>query len=214
MGRRGSPGEAARSVPIAGLDEAGRGCLAGPVVAAAVVLPATGLPAGLRDSKRIRPAERERLYRAILASAVAVGVGVAEAQAIDAGNILWATLRAMCDAVDALPVRPGLVLADGNQPPPLAIPCRAIPHGDAEIPVISAASIVAKVTRDRLMRSYEARFPGYGFAGHKGYGTPAHLAVLRRLGPSPIHRRTFAPVARIAAQGEGWPAPELAGDGR
>ncbi len=196
---------------IAGVDEAGRGCLAGPVVAAAVILPAAGVPPDLRDSKRVGPAERERLYRAILASAVAVGVGAAEAEAIDAGDILRATLHAMRDAVEALAVRPVLVLADGNQVPPLRVPCRAIPHGDAEIPVISAASIVAKVTRDRLMRAYDARFPGYGFSAHKGYGTRAHLEALRRLGPSPLHRRTFGPVALAMAQGELWPTLEPTG---
>ena len=197
MATRGSHREVVPRSFVAGVDEAGRGCLAGPVVAAAVILPAAGAPPDLRDSKQVRPAERARLYEAILASAVSVGVGLAEAEAIDARDILRATLEAMREAVEALSVRPALVLVDGNQSPPGRIPCRAIPHGDAQVPVISAASIVAKVTRDRLMRAYDARFPGYGFAAHKGYGTRAHLAALWRLGPSPLHRRTFAPVALV-----------------
>ncbi len=182
---------------MAGVDEAGRGTLAGPVVAAAVVLPPGARLRGLADSKTLTPAARERLYRRITDRALAVGVGRAEAATVDAANILQATLMAMAQAVAALPQPPEIVLVDGGIAPPLSVPCHAIPHGDALVSAISAASIVAKVTRDRLMEELAARFPAYGFERHKGYGTAEHQAALRRFGPCAIHRVTFGPVRAV-----------------
>lgn len=181
---------------VAGVDEAGRGPLAGPVVAAAVVLGAR-IPAGLGDSKQKTALQRERLYAAILDSAEAVGVGLAEVEEIDAINILRASLRAMQRAVAALHCVPAEVLVDGNQCPSLQWPTRAIVGGDASVPAISAASIIAKVTRDRLMVELDRRFPQYGFARHKGYPTREHIAALAVHGASSVHRVSFAPVARV-----------------
>ncbi len=182
---------------VAGVDEAGRGALAGPVVAAAVILPAGARLRGLADSKILTSAARERLYARIQARALAVGVGSVEAATVDSANILQATLMAMVRAVGALHPPPDIVLVDGSIAPPLALACRTIPHGDALVPAISAASIVAKVTRDRLMADLAGQFPAYGFDRHKGYGTADHQAALRRHGPSPVHRRTFAPVRAV-----------------
>ena len=182
---------------VAGVDEAGRGALAGPVVAAAVILPPGPRLRGLADSKLLTPAAREGLYARIRAQALAVGVGTVEAAIVDAANVLQATLMAMAQAVAALHARPDIVLVDGNIVPPLALASRAIPHGDALVPAISAASIVAKVTRDRLMADLAGRFPGYGFDRHKGYGTADHQAALERHGPSPVHRVSFAPVRAV-----------------
>ena len=182
------------------MDEAGRGTLAGPVVAAAVVLPPGARLRGLADSKTLTPAARERLYRRITDRALAVGVGRADAATVDAANILQATLMAMAQAVAALPQPPEIVLVDGPIAPPLTVPCRAIPHGDALVSVIAAASIVAKVTRDRLMGELAARFPAYGFERHKGYGTAEHQAALRRFGPCAIHRVTFGPVRAVVTE--------------
>lgn len=177
--------------PSAGIDEAGRGCLAGPVVAAACILPeAFDLP-GLTDSKALGPARREALAGAIRSQAVAWSLGLAWGPEIDRINILQATLRAMERAVAGLRLRPALLLIDGNQAIALPLPQRTVIGGDALIPSISAASILAKTFRDRLMGALDRRHPGYGLAGHKGYGTAAHLEALRRLGPSPIHRLTF-----------------------
>jgi ribonuclease HII len=192
---------------IAGVDEAGRGCLAGPVVAAAVILPGDAVLPGLADSKLVRPAARERLAEAIREVAVAWGVAATEAADIDATDILRATLCAMARAVESLTPPPVLVLVDGNVAPPLAIPTRAIVQGDRLVPAISAASILAKVTRDRLMAEWDRRFPRYGFAQHKGYGTAEHRRCIARFGPSPIHRRTFAGVREHAGaprQGRLW----------
>lgn len=186
--------------PVLGVDEAGRGCLAGPVVAAAVLLPPDFDTTGIDDSKRLTAAARERLEERILASAT-VGVGMANAARIDATNILAATLEAMRAAVEQVRARagkpPGIVIVDGNQPiPGLDLHQRPWPKGDALSVACGAASIVAKVTRDRMLRELDGRYPGYGFVRHKGYGTADHLAALERLGPCPEHRTTFAPVAR------------------
>lgn len=177
-----------------GVDEAGRGPLAGPVVAAAVILPPGTSLSGLNDSKKLSPRQRERLAAEIRATALAWAVAEASAAEIDAWNILRSTLRAMARAVAALPVTPDEVLVDGNQAPALEVPVRTIIGGDALEPAIMAASILAKTHRDARLVALEARHPGYGFARHKGYGTAAHLAALARLGPCPEHRRSFAPV--------------------
>jgi ribonuclease HII len=164
------------------------------VVAAAVILaPGTVLP-GLADSKLLTPAARLRLAEMIHAAATTWAVAAIEASEIDATDILRASLRAMGEAVRQLQPQPDRVLVDGNAPPRLPMPVRTVIHGDRLVPVISAASILAKVTRDRVMETWAARFPGYGFDRHKGYGTAAHRAAIARLGPSPIHRRTFAGV--------------------
>lgn len=180
---------------VAGVDEAGRGPLAGPVVVAAVVLDAGRPIEGLADSKQLSPRRREELFRLIVARAAAHSVVRVEAEEIDRVNILNATLAGMRRALQALSPRPALALIDGNRLPRV-LPCaaRAVVRGDATEPAISAASILAKVTRDRILVAYDARWPGYGFAQHKGYPTAAHVAALRRLGPCPEHRRSFAPV--------------------
>ena len=185
----------------AGLDEAGRGPWAGPVIAAAVVFPHADvrnrlLDDGLTDSKALRPAARERLYPLILAHAE-VGVGGAGVAEIDQFNILQATMRAMARALTALPCPPAHALVDGNRCPDLPCPAEAIVKGDLTVPEIMAASIVAKVTRDRIMARAANRYPGFGFETNQGYGTAAHQAGLARLGPTPLHRRSFAPVHKI-----------------
>jgi ribonuclease HII len=183
---------------VAGVDEVGRGPLAGPVLAAAVILDPTRPIAGLRDSKRLSARQREALYVEIVERARAIGVGRAEVDEIDALNILRATLLAMQRAVASLSVRPDVAYVDGNQPPRLDMPVVAIVGGDDRVPAISAASIVAKVLRDREMADLAERYPGYGFEAHKGYATAVHLEALARLGPTPVHRRSFAPVTRAA----------------
>ncbi|MSS70741.1 MAG: ribonuclease HII [Candidatus Latescibacteria bacterium] len=193
---------------IAGVDEAGRGPLAGPVVAAAVVLPTDPDLPGLDDSKKLTPARRDALFDCIRAQAVAVGVGMADSAEIDRLNILQATLKAMREALSALAVTPDRVLIDGNQRPGSGLPELAFVDGDARSLSIAAASVIAKVTRDRMMADYDRLYPGYGFGGHKGYGSAQHLQALRDLGPSPIHRRSFAPVGERG----GGPGPER--DGR
>ncbi len=181
---------------IAGVDEAGRGPLAGPVFAAAVILdPARPVP-GLRDSKLLSPARRDELAVCIRERAIAWAVSCAAVEEIDALNILCATLLAMRRAVEALAVVPAGVLVDGNQCPSLACPVRAIVKGDRDVEAISAASILAKTARDALLVELDRQFPQYGFAKHKGYATPDHLAALQRHGPCAIHRRTFAPVVQ------------------
>lgn len=179
---------------IAGVDEAGRGPLAGPVVAAAVILCPEGI-AGLDDSKKLTAARRDALFDKIMAECT-VGVGTASVEEIDRLNILWATMLAMERAVAALGVHPAEVLVDGNRCPDWRWQSRAIIGGDAIEPCISAASIIAKVTRDRMMIEADRVHPGYGWASNKGYGAAAHMAALERLGPTPLHRRSFAPVAR------------------
>lgn len=180
--------------PVCGVDEAGRGPLAGPVVAAAVILDQDRAPIGIDDSKKLNAPVREALFDLINANAH-VGVGIASVEEIDSLNILWASMLAMERAVAALPLQPAHALVDGNRCPK-SLPCASTPviGGDARSISIAAASIIAKVTRDRLMRDLDSDHPGYGFAGHKGYGTPAHLAALERLGPCLIHRRSFAPI--------------------
>ena len=179
---------------VCGIDEAGRGPLAGPVVAAAVILDPGRRIDGLRDSKVLSAERREELALRIRERAVAFAVAEASVDEIDVLNILQATLLAMRRAVDALQVAAEYALVDGNQMPRLAIPGRAIVAGDALEPAISAASILAKTARDAMMRAFDTQHPGYGFAQHMGYGTPDHLECLHRLGPCPLHRRSFAPV--------------------
>ena len=189
---------------LAGVDEVGRGPLAGPVVAAAVILRRE--VAGLADSKTLRAKVRERLA-AELAEAAWIGIGAASIEEIARLDILRATLLAMRRAVARLPVRPAAVLVDGNRAPELSMPVTCIVGGDARVPAIAAASIVAKVLRDRLMARLDRRWPGYGFARNAGYGTAEHRAALARLGPCPHHRATFAPVrAALAARPPGWTA--------
>lgn len=192
--------------PVCGIDEAGRGPLAGPVVAAAVILDAGRIPHGLNDSKKLPASRRERLFDEILATS-RVGVGVGDVARIDSDNILAASLWAMAQAASMLgPL--ALALVDGNRPPPLSCPARCIVMGDRLSLSIAAASIVAKVTRDRLMRDLDAQCPGYGFARHKGYATLEHGEALARLGPSIHHRRSFAPVRRLCLRNPG--ATEMA----
>ncbi len=183
---------------VAGLDEAGRGCLAGPVVAAAVVLPpGTDLP-GVQDSKKLTARLREAAYQEIQRIAVAMEVGSASPEEIDARNILNATRLAMARAVERLQPGPDFVLIDGNFSIPVLLPQRSIVKGDARCLSIAAASIVAKVTRDRWLKEAAVAYPEYGFERHKGYGTREHLAALRRHGPCPLHRRTFRGVLPVA----------------
>jgi ribonuclease HII len=185
--------------PVAGLDEAGRGPLAGPVVAAAVILDPKRVPRGLDDSKKLDPPTREKLYAKICASAE-VAVALAPPARIDRDNILRASLWALARAVAALPVKPKLVFVDGRDRIDAGCDCEAVISGDAIIASIAAASIVAKVTRDRLMTRLGLIYPGYGFEQHKGYSVPEHFNALARLGPTVHHRRSFAPVA--AAYGD------------
>jgi ribonuclease HII len=184
---------------LAGVDEAGRGPLAGPVVAAAVILDEARPIAGLADSKMLTARARQRLHDEICAKALCVEVAHASEQEIDELNILQATLLAMRRAVQTLRLTPARVLVDGNRLPTLPMPAQAIVKGDALVPAISAASIVAKVRRDAWCREVHEQFPQYGFATHKGYPTAEHLEALRRHGPSPVHRRSFAPVRDAVA---------------
>ncbi|MDN5870732.1 MAG: ribonuclease HII [Nitrococcus sp.] len=183
----------AQTVRVAGIDEAGRGPLAGPVYAAAVVLPPTPI-AGIADSKRLAAARRSALAAIIRDRALGWAIGRAEVEEIDRLNILQASLLAMQRAVAALAPKPDLALVDGRDKPLLPCHVECIVGGDACVQAISAASILAKVARDAEMEALEQHHPGYGFARHKGYGTREHLAALRRLGPAPIHRRSFRPV--------------------
>ncbi|MDQ6964990.1 MAG: ribonuclease HII [Mariprofundales bacterium] len=185
----------------AGVDEVGRGPLAGPVVAAAVVLdPYDPMLGEYRDSKKLSTKQRQRLYHHLRHHAVARAVAYSTVAEIDHHNILQATLLAMQRAVSALPITPQLVLIDGNSTPQLPVPAESVVGGDSSVQQIAAASIVAKEVRDRLMQRLDYRFPGYGLRQHKGYPTRAHLDALRRLGVSPIHRRSFAPVQRELAR--------------
>ena len=180
--------------PIAGCDEAGRGPLAGPVVAAAVILDPARVPRGLNDSKKLDAAERERLYDRICDCAE-VAVAFGSPARIDRDNILQASLWALARAVAALPVRPNLVFVDGRDRINVPCDCQAVISGDALVSSIAAASIVAKVTRERLMKQIGAAHPGYGFERHMGYSVPEHFEALRKLGPTIHHRRSFSPVA-------------------
>lgn len=189
---------------VAGIDEAGRGPLAGPVVAAAVVAERSFLEAeehgfftGLNDSKQLTARRRDAFFALLSGDPrIRIGVGRADVAEIDRINILRATHQAMARALAALPAPPDLALVDGLPVPGLGVSSRAVVQGDAQSLLIAAASVIAKVTRDRLMLELEERYPGYGFARHKGYGTALHLDALRQLGPCPEHRRSFAPVAR------------------
>ncbi len=182
---------------VAGVDEAGRGPLAGPVVAAAVILDELHPIKGLADSKKLGPRTRERLFDEIRAKALCCSIAQASVEEIDALNILQATLLAMRRAVDGLRLRPHKVLVDGNRLPVLSMRSEAIVKGDARVKAIAAASILAKVQRDRLCAALHVQHPQYGFDGHKGYPTPAHLAALREHGACPQHRRSFAPVRAV-----------------
>jgi ribonuclease HII len=183
-----------RTILVAGIDEAGRGPLAGPVVAAAVILDPERPIRGLADSKLLTPERREVLAKRIRDRAIAWSTGQADVSEIDTINILHATMLAMCRAVAALPITPEEALVDGNRCPDLSCRVRAIIKGDRDVKSISAASIIAKTTRDAMLRELDKVYPVYGFAQHKGYGTPEHLAALDRHGPCPIHRRSFSPV--------------------
>ena len=182
---------------MAGVDEAGRGPLAGPVVAAAVILDASNPVEGLADSKTLTALRREKLYDEIQAKALCCSIALATAEEIDRLNILQATLLAMKRAVEGLRLVPHRVLVDGKHLPVLLMVAEAIVKGDALVPAISAASILAKVYRDRWCAEFHLEYPQYGFAGHKGYGTPEHLAALQAHGACPQHRRSFAPVAEV-----------------
>jgi len=179
---------------IAGIDEAGRGPLAGPVVAAAVILHPDHPIEGVNDSKKLSERRREQLFELIMAHAAAVGIGLADAQTIDRINILQATRQAMLEAVHTLPCAPDYLLIDGITTIASPLSQQTIKQGDSRSASIAAASIIAKVTRDRLMQDYDQLYPAYGFARHKGYGSAMHLAALQKYGPCPIHRMTFARV--------------------
>lgn len=183
--------------PVAGVDEAGRGPLAGPVVAAAVILPAKGIPRGINDSKQLSAAERLRLHDRLKDCAI-VGIGIVEADEIDRLNIYWATMKAMELAVEALGCAPGHVLVDGNRLPRWGHAATAIVKGDAISLSIAAASIIAKHTRDTIMIAHAESHPHYGWHSNKGYSAPEHLRALREHGPCPLHRRSFAPVAQAS----------------
>jgi ribonuclease HII len=185
---------------VAGVDEAGRGPLAGPVVAAAVILDDLHPIRGLRDSKVISPRKREALFDEIRAKALCCSIAEASVEEIDQLNILQATMLAMKRAVEGLRLPPAKVLVDGNRLPVLRVPAEAIVKGDAKVPAISAASILAKVHRDRLCDALHDAFPDYGFSTHKGYPTPDHLAVLKQQGATPAHRKSFAPVRQALTE--------------
>jgi ribonuclease HII len=192
---------------LAGVDEAGRGPLAGPVVAAAVILDDLRPIRGLADSKTLTALQRERLNDQILAKALCCSVAQASVEEIDTHNILQATMLAMRRAVEGLRLKPAKVLVDGNRLPTLDVLAEAVIGGDARVKAISAASILAKVHRDRLCQDLHAEFPHYGFAGHKGYGTPEHLEALLRHGACVHHRRSFSPVAAVLAGAAGQAEP-------
>jgi len=179
---------------VAGIDEAGRGPLAGPVMAAAVILPVGLSIIGVDDSKKLTPAKREKMFEIIMAQALSVGIGIMTPTEIDRINILQATRRAMLAAVQQLSPQPDYLLIDGISTIGSAVPQKTIKKGDSLSLSIAAASIIAKVTRDRFMIEMDSKYPGYGFAGHKGYGSAAHMEAIRVLGPSPIHRLTFGGV--------------------
>lgn len=185
----------------AGCDEAGRGPLAGNVIAAAVILDPRKPITGLADSKKLSHKQRESLYETILSTALGVGIGSASPQEIDEINILQASLLAMTRAVESLPTKPEFVFVDGNRCPRWSFPSLAVVKGDAKVASISAASIVAKVVRDRELLLLDEQYPGYGFAQHKGYPTAAHFAALESLGATPVHRLSFAPVAARVKRG-------------
>lgn len=179
---------------VAGVDEVGRGPLCGPVVTAAVILDPNKPIIGLNDSKKLSENKRNLLFDEIKQKALAWSIARAEVSEIDEINILQATLLAMKRAIESLSIEPKLALIDGNRCPNTSVPCKAVIQGDSSVPAIAAASILAKVSRDREMIALDKEFPGYGIAAHKGYPTPVHLAALKQLGPTPIHRQSFSPV--------------------
>lgn len=185
---------------VAGVDEVGRGPLCGAVVTAAVILDPARPILGLNDSKKLTEARRELLYDEIREKALSWCIARAEVEEIDQLNILHATMLAMQRAVAGLHITPRLALIDGNRCPQLAVPSAAVVKGDSKVPAIAAASILAKVSRDREMQALDRQYPGYGIAGHKGYPTAVHLEALQRLGPTPVHRRSFGPVRRLLEQ--------------
>ena len=187
---------------VAGIDEAGRGPLAGPVVSAAVILPQRFDLPGLNDSKQLSATKREQLYPLIRAQSIALGLGVSRVEEIDRTNILQATLMSMVRAVSKLKVMPDYLLVDGIHPLPLALPQNVLKKGDSRSLSIAAASVVAKVVRDHLMTTYDQIFPGYGFSRHKGYGSQQHRDAIASLGPSPCHRRTFRGVREYCSVGQ------------
>ena len=188
---------------VAGVDEVGRGPLCGAVVTAAVILDPMRPIAGLNDSKKLTEARREKLFDEIREKALIWGISRAEVEEIDEFNSLHATMLAMQRAVEGLSITPNLAMIDGNRCPKLAMPAEAVVKGDSKVPAIAAASILAKVSRDREMAAFELQYPGYGIGGHKGYPTSVHLEALERLGPTPIHRRSFGPVRRAYEAREG-----------
>ena len=188
---------------VAGVDEVGRGPLCGAVVTAAVILDPARPIAGLNDSKKLTEARREKLYDEICEKALSWCIARAEVEEIDELNILHATMLAMQRAVEGFSITPKLAMIDGNRCPVLTMPAEAVVKGDSKVPAIAAASILAKVSRDREMAAFELQYPGYGIGGHKGYPTAVHLEALERLGPTPIHRRSFGPVRRAYETREG-----------
>jgi ribonuclease HII len=188
---------------VAGVDEAGRGPLAGPVVAAAVLLPEDFAPEGINDSKKLSARQRVKAFERICHQAAGIGLGVIDADVIDRINILQASLLAMATAIDQLAPQPDYLLVDGNQPVKRKIPQLTLTRGDSRSVSIAAASIVAKVTRDRLMEAYDRLYPAYGFARHKGYPTRAHREAVKSLGGCPIHRRSFRGVSDACAKFNG-----------
>ena len=193
--------------PLAGVDEAGCAPLAGPVVAAACILDRGKFPRGIDDSKNLPIEKRESLYARLTKQCVAWGVGIATVEEIDSINIYWARMLAMSRAVEALGLEPAWVLVDGNACPRWERPSKAIVDGDAKCRSIGAASIIAKVTRDRIMADYAVQYPGYGWEHNRGYPTPDHRRALRELGPTPLHRRSFGLVRQMLAESM---QPELA----
>ncbi|MBQ9358559.1 MAG: ribonuclease HII [Abditibacteriota bacterium] len=191
--------------PVAGVDEAGRGPLAGPVAAAAVILPTGADTEGIADSKQLTEKKREALFDKIYATGALVGIGIAEPEEIDSLNILRATHLAMARALEALPALPALALVDGLPVKGLPVEHEAIVKGDSLVKSIGAASIIAKVTRDRLMYALDEKYPEYGFARHKGYGTREHLEAIRKYGVLPCHRKSFEPVRSLLLQGALFP---------
>lgn len=176
---------------ICGVDEAGRGPLCGPVVAAAVILPKHGCIEGVNDSKKISEKKREKLYDDIMKGAIAVGIGISDVDVIEKVNILNATKIAMKKAIESLSIKPDYVLIDGNQKIDIDILQETVVSGDAKSESIASASIIAKVTRDRMLRKFDEMYPEYGFAKHKGYGTKAHIEAIKKYGLTPIHRKSF-----------------------
>lgn len=188
---------------VAGVDEVGRGPLCGAVVTAAVILDPNRPILGLNDSKKLTEARREKLFDEIREKALSWCIARAEVEEIDELNILHATMLAMQRAVEGLGITPQRAMIDGNRCPKLPMPAEAVVKGDSKVPAIAAASILAKVSRDREMAAFELQYPGYGIGGHKGYPTAVHLEALERLGPTPIHRRSFGPVRRAYEAREG-----------